>query len=93
MKIPYGAGTTPKEGIIVQHCMNCGIGMHGALYGTRWGDIICDSNIIISRLSQRGLGNTISENVVICKKCMKACRLLNGRKKRANRLGNGDIYS
>ena len=63
------------------HCMNCGIGMHGALCGARWGDIKCDSNIIIYRLSQKVLGNAGPETAVICIKCMKSCRLLNGLKK------------
>ena len=55
-----------KDGSIAQHCMNCGIGMHGALCSALWGDIKCDSNIIICRLSQRGLGNAGSETAVIC---------------------------
>ena len=71
-----------KDGIIAQNCMNFGIGMHGALCGARWGDIKCDSNIIIYFLYQRGLGNARSETAVIRKKCMKSCRLLNGRKKK-----------
>ena len=64
-----------KEGSIEQHCMNCDIGTYGALCGAQWGDIKRDSNIIISCLSQRGLGNVGSETAVIFTKYMKACRL------------------
>ena len=46
-----------KDRSIEKRCMNFGIGMHVALCGDRCGDIKRDSNIIISRLSQRGLGN------------------------------------
>ena len=67
-----------KGGSIAQHCMNSVFGIHRALCGACWGDIKRNFNIIISCLSQRGLGNSGSETVVICTKCMKACRLLNG---------------
>ena len=70
-----------KEGSIEQHCMNCGIGMYGKLCGAQWGDIKRYDNIIISCQSQRGLGNVGSETAVTFTKYMKACRLLNVRKK------------
>ena len=66
-----------NDGSIGQQCMNCVIGTHRELCGARWGYTKYDSNIIIYRLSQRGLGNAGSETAVICKKCIKACRLLN----------------
>ena len=67
-----------KYGSTAQHCMNCGIGMHRELCGSRCGDIKFDSNIIISCLFQRGLDNSRSETAVIFKKFMRAFRLLNG---------------
>ena len=70
-----------KEGSIEQHCMNCGIGMYGKLCGSQWVDIKRYYNIIISCHSQRGLGNVGSETAVTFTKYMKACRLLNVRKK------------
>ena len=83
-----------KDGSIAQHWMNGGIGMHRALCGARWGDIKCDSNIIIYCLSQRGIVNAGSETAVIFKIFMKACRLLNGWKNPwDNRLCNGNVYS